>query len=94
MRRAERRCAEKEHGTVRSLFEIYFLLGVAFRYEGLEEFLASTESGVPKVVELGKLLQVTERIQGDEETDEYLLMIFAPGSLLGGARPKASVIYQ
>jgi serine/threonine-protein kinase HipA len=45
-------------------------------------------------VELGRLLGVTERILRDEETDEDLLMIFAPGSSLGGARPKASVIDQ
>jgi serine/threonine-protein kinase HipA len=37
---------------------------------------------------------VTERILRDEETDEDLAMIFAPGSSLGGARPKASVIDQ
>lgn len=30
----------------------------------------------------------------DEETDEDLQLIFAPGSSLGGARPKASVIDQ
>ena len=34
---------------------------------------------------------MTERILRDEETDEDLQMIFAPGSSLGGARPKASV---
>jgi len=28
----------------------------------------------------------------DEETDEDLQLIFAPGSSLGGARPKASVV--
>jgi serine/threonine-protein kinase HipA len=49
---------------------------------------------VPGLVELGRLLQVTERILRDEETDEDLQMIFAPGSSLGGARPKASVIDQ
>ncbi|NTW81837.1 MAG: type II toxin-antitoxin system HipA family toxin [Chlorobiaceae bacterium] len=103
MRRAERRRAEKEHRAPRTLFETDFLLGVAdetrlgafrFRYPGDEGFLSSTESGVPKLVELGKLLGVTERILRDEETDEDLLMIFAPGSSLGGARPKASVIDQ
>ncbi len=30
----------------------------------------------------------------DEETDEDLRLIFAPGSSLGGARPKASVVDQ
>jgi serine/threonine-protein kinase HipA len=37
---------------------------------------------------------ITERILRDEETDEDLQLIFAPGSSLGGARPKASVIDQ
>ncbi len=40
----------------------------------------------------GRPLQITERIFRDEETDEDLQLIFAPGSSLGGARPKASVI--
>ena len=51
-------------------------------------------AGVPGLIELGRLLQVTERILRDEETDEDIQMIFAPGSSLGGARPKASVIDQ
>ena len=40
------------------------------------------------------MLQITERILRDEETYEDLQLIFAPGSSLGGARPKASVIDQ
>lgn len=39
-------------------------------------------------------MAVTDRILRDEETDADLQMIFAPGSSLGGARPKASVIDQ
>jgi serine/threonine-protein kinase HipA len=50
--------------------------------------------GVPGLIALGRLLQITERILRDEETDEDLQMIFAPGSSLGGARPKASVVDQ
>jgi len=38
------------------------------------------------------LLAITERIARDEDSDEDLRIIFAPGSSLGGARPKASVI--
>jgi serine/threonine-protein kinase HipA len=49
---------------------------------------------VPKLADLGRLLGVTERILREEETDEDLQMIFAPGSSLGGARPKASVVDQ
>lgn len=39
-------------------------------------------------------LQITERILRDEETDEDLQLIFAPGCSLGGGRPKTSVIDQ
>ena len=47
---------------------------------------------MPALIALGRLLRITERILRDEETDEDLRLIFAPGSSLGGARPKASVI--
>lgn len=63
-----------------------------FRYVGEQVFQSPTSVGVPNVVELGRLLQTTERILRDEETDEDLQFIFAPGSSLGGARPKASII--
>ena len=46
------------------------------------------------MIELGRLLHITGRILKDEETDEDLELIFAPGSSLGGARPKSSVIDQ
>lgn len=103
MRRAERRRAERAGTTPRTLFETDYLLGVAdetrlgalrFRFTGDAIFQAPTDSGVPKLIELGRLLGVTERILCDQETDDDLQMIFAPGSSLGGARPKASVIDQ
>jgi serine/threonine-protein kinase HipA len=103
MQRAERRQAEKDGRTVRTLMESDYLLGVAdetrlgalrFRRSGETEFLALARFGVPALVELGRLLQSTERLLRDEETDEDLQLIFAPGSSLGGARPKASVIDQ
>jgi hypothetical protein len=59
-----------------------------------EIFQSSVRDGVPALIELGHLLQITERIERDEETDDDLQLIFAPGSSLGGARPKASVIDQ
>ncbi len=103
MQRAERRQAERDGRPVRTLSEADYLLGVAdvsrlgalrFRLPGEKEFQAPTRAGVPGLVELGRLMGVTERILRDEETDEDLAMIFAPGSSLGGARPKASVIDQ
>jgi serine/threonine-protein kinase HipA len=103
MRRAERRQADREGRTPRTLFEADYLLGVAdetrlgalrFKFAGASQFLAPISKGVPSMIELGRLLGVTERILRDEETDEDLQMIFAPGSSLGGARPKASVLNQ
>jgi len=103
MQRAERRQAESLGRAVRSLSESDYLLGVAdetrlgalrFRRVGEMPFQAPIGAGVPALIELGRLLQITERILRDEETDEDLQLIFAPGSSLGGARPKASVIDQ
>ena len=103
MQRAERRSAEREGRQPRTLMESDYLLGVSdisrlgalrFRRMNEQEFQSPAVAGVPGLIELGRLLQVTERILRDEETDEDLQIIFAPGSSLGGARPKASVIDQ
>jgi serine/threonine-protein kinase HipA len=97
MQRAERRLAEREGRAVRTLGESDYLLGVAdetrlgalrFRRPREDVFQAPVRAGVPALIELGRLLQITERIFRDEETDEDLQLIFAPGSSLGGARPK------
>ncbi|WP_367159776.1 HipA domain-containing protein [Kozakia baliensis] len=103
MQRSERRLANREGRAVRTLTESDYLLGVAdetrlgalrFRWMGDTLFQAPIRGGVPALVDLGRLLQITERILRDEETDEDLQLISAPGSSLGGARPKASVIDQ
>lgn len=103
MRRRERRAAEAEGRAARAFHESDYLLGVSdetrlgalrFRYEGEEEFQAPQRRGVPTTVALSDLLQASQRILRGEETDEDLLLIFAPGSSLGGARPKASVFDQ
>jgi serine/threonine-protein kinase HipA len=54
-------------------------------------FQAVNPGGVPPLVNLGRLLQISERVLRDEETEEDFRLILAPGSSLGGARPKASV---
>lgn len=103
MQRAERKRAEREARNPRTLTELDYLLGVSdrarlgalrFREAGEGPFLAEAGAGVPGLVDLGVLLAVTERIERDEESEEDLRMIFAPGSSLGGARPKASVLDQ
>ena len=101
MRRRERREAEREGRSVRTLQETDFLLGVSdearlgalrFRYRGDHLFQAPRETAIPGLVALGRLRSAAERVLQGAETDEDLLAIFAPGSSLGGARPKASVI--
>ena len=103
MQRAERRLAAKNGRTPRTLAESDYLLGVAdetrlgalrFRRVGEDTFQAPLQAGVPTLAELGRLLQITDRIFQNAETDEDLQLIFAPGSSLGGAWPKASVIDQ
>lgn len=101
MQRMERRTAQREGRSVRTLTEADYLLGVSdiarlgalrFRRAGQDAFQAAPgDGGVPPFIELPRLLQITERVLRDEETDDDLLLLFAPGSSLGGARPKASV---
>lgn len=101
MRRAERRRASREGRTPRTLREVDYLLMVddearqgALRF-ALQEggpFLAeTTATKIPPLIELPRLLSAAEHVLGDTATDEDLRLLLAPGSSLGGARPKASV---
>ena len=101
MRRMERRRAEREKQTPRTLQEIDYLLLVddearqgALRFAATEggPFLREIgEKRTPPLVDLPQLLSAAERVVDDEDTDEDLRLLLAPGSSLGGARPKASV---
>ena len=101
MRRFERRRAEMDLQTPRTLAEIDFLLMVddgarqgALRFAESEggPFLAqSTERRIPPLIELPRLLSASERVEEEDETAEDMRILLAPGSSLGGARPKASV---
>ena len=101
MRRAERKAAKREGRQPRTLFEIDFLLQVddearagALRFaEKLGgPFLAEADKfRIPPLIELNRLLAATERVIDDKDSEEDLRLLIAPGSSLGGARPKASV---
>jgi serine/threonine-protein kinase HipA len=100
MRRNERRRARAEGRQPRTLLAVDFLTLVddetrlgALRFKDTDggDFLTSTATRVPPVVDLPRLLSATNRIIDDKETDEDLQLILAPGTSLGGARPKASV---
>ena len=63
-----------------------------FKAEEGGPFLRESDAGrVPPLVELPKLLGAAQRVIDEDETDEDLRLLLAPGSSLGGARPKASV---
>lgn len=101
LRRQERHCAYAEGRRARILQEADYLLGVsdftrlgALRFKVGGEFQAQQERGVPTTIALGELMEASRRILKGEETGEDLQLIFAPGSSLGGARPKASVYDQ
>ncbi|MGD9682453.1 MAG: type II toxin-antitoxin system HipA family toxin [Candidatus Obscuribacterales bacterium] len=46
---------------------------------------------IPPLVELPRLLSAAEHVVDDTESEEDLRLLLAPGSSLGGARPKASI---
>lgn len=62
-----------------------------FRAPGSSEFLTMGRSRVPPLVELPRLLRATKRVIDDKETADDLALLLAPGTSLGGARPKATV---
>lgn len=101
MRRAERRRAEREGSAPRTLREIDYLLMVddearqgALRFSEREGGPFLAEHGpakIPPLIELPRLLSAAENVTADKDSDDDLRLLLAPGSSLGGARPKASV---
>lgn len=102
MRRYEAQIAKDENRNPRTLNEIDYLLYVndyarqgalRFRTEDNNDFLfPGNLKSIPPLVNLTKLLAATEKVVDFEERNSDLQLLLAPGSSLGGARPKASVI--
>jgi len=101
IQREERRQAREEKRAPHTLLEVDYLLGVgdiarlgALRFAEKEggPFLA-TGAQIPPLVQLPALLGAAMRLSEDDGgSDEDLRLLLAPGSSLGGARPKASII--
>jgi serine/threonine-protein kinase HipA len=100
MQRNEAAVARRKGAPARALSDIDYLLGVddevrlgALRFmdAGGNIFLSQAEQRVPPLIELRRLLGATERILKNKETEEDLKLVLAPGTPLGGARPKALV---
>ena len=102
MARAERHRATQEGRRPRTLVEMDYVLGVAdttrqgaLRFaltEGGEFLERPKDDPVPPVIDLPRLMAAAEGFLDDPSNEEFLSILLAPGSSLGGARPKASVI--
>lgn len=105
MRRREAILARKEARPPRRLGEADYLLGVydqnrmgALRFkerggevfQSSDRFMAAPPWSTLRDLEYASFL--VEREEEDEVLDPWLAMLIAPGSSLGGARPKASVV--
>lgn len=96
-KREERRLAEEEDRTARSLDELDFLVGVRndLRQGDLRivvDGVVQREGGdIPVLAQLPELLELSQRAQDDEITAAELAKLVRQGSSLGGARPKAHV---
>jgi len=100
LRRNERVRARREQRKPRTLLAVDFLTLVddetrlgALRFKDADGamFLSQAARPVPPLIDLPRLLSATARTIDDKETDEDLQLLLAPGTSLGGARPKASV---
>lgn len=102
MRRAEVLRAKSHNVVPKTLFEIDYLLGVNDEArQGALRFAVpphdniflnpKQKANIPPLIDLPKLLSATERFIEDNESAADLKFLLAPGSSLGGARPKASV---
>ncbi len=106
MQRREAAIAKQEDRQVKKLLESDFLLGVydghrmgalRFKLDDNGPFLNDNkEMAAPPWASLRELEQASIKFEEDDTNDpeylKWLAMLIAPGSSLGGARPKASVM--
>jgi serine/threonine-protein kinase HipA len=101
MMRAESRRARLAGEPPRTLWEADYLLLVddetrqgALRFaaqEGGSFLREAVDHRTPPLIELPALLAASEHVYDEVESEDELRLLLAPGSSLGGARPKASV---
>lgn len=105
MKRREAQLAKEKGEKAKTLYDIDFLLGVydetrmgAFRFKTDPEgdFLDNdTERSTPPWSTVRELQQAVVHYENDTENDtinKWLKVLIAPGSSLGGARPKANIL--
>lgn len=105
MKRRAAQEARSRNEKVSKLYEIDYLLGVydesrmgalRFKTDRKGPFLDNdTKNPTPPWSSLGQLQEAVNHIESDSENDgiqQWLAVLIAPGSSLGGARPKANVL--
>ncbi len=102
MRRFEQTRAKEEKRTARSLHKIDYLLlvnddarqgSLRFKEHPTDDFLFPPKTNpIPPLIALPELLRAAQKIDTNTESAKDLRLLLEPGSSLGGARPKASVI--
>lgn len=105
MKRREAQLAKANGTKAKTLYDIHFLLGVydetrmgAFRFKLDPDgaFLDNdTEKSTPPWSTVRELQQAVVHYENDEENEainKWLKLLIAPGSSLGGARPKANIL--
>lgn len=107
LKRREQILASEEKRAVRSLSSFDYLMGIddfsrmggfRFKKELEGEFInVSASLKIPPLAELKDLLHASREIEKSEEANvlpekKWIAQLIQPGSSLGGARPKASVL--
>lgn len=102
MRRYENQLAKNENRSPQTLNEIDYLLlvndfarqgALRFKTENSDDFqYPSNIRAIPPLMDLTKLLAASEKIIESSEKESDLQLLLAPGSSLGGARPKAGIL--
>lgn len=105
MRRRAVQEAKKREEKVKTLYEIDYLLGVydesrmgALRFKTNIDgaFLDSNNiTPTPPWSSIGELQEAAKQFENDDENElakKWLTVLMAPGSSLGGARPKANIL--
>ncbi|MFH0842527.1 MAG: type II toxin-antitoxin system HipA family toxin [Bacteroidota bacterium] len=103
MQRREPQRASEEGRPAKKLNDIDYLLGVydesrmgalRFKTDPDGPFLeTATSTTVPPWTSLGELQEAVKAVESDEDDEnirDWIIMLIAPGTSLGGARPKAN----
>lgn len=102
IKRNEEKLAEQENRQHHQLNQLDYLLAVndysrqgalRFKQKPDGDFLtAKDRKAIPPLVDLPKLLAASDKFLNDDASFNDIKELLVPGSSLGGARPKASVI--